>query len=280
MEEEKLHCENCRQEIEKSKFALHQGFCLKNLSYCPTCSEVILKTDFEKHLETHKNKQKKEETCNHQHDGLTAHEKHCPTCKSKKIKELESKKPVKKEVEEPKIPIKRIVHIDSSLGAKKCEYCENMFLDINDHYPKCEVKKYIEKEQREYEESLRKRMEDDNNLAKRYAKIKEMNVDNDEEMARKLQKDFEKNKIMNVDNDENMARMLQKDFEKNKIMDIDKDEEMARKLQQEFEKNKIMDVDNDEEMARRLQMEYEANYRNDLHRQNPNMNFEEEEDEK
>ena len=43
-------CENCHQEILSSKMFLHEGFCLRNNTYCSLCDKVILKTDYENHV--------------------------------------------------------------------------------------------------------------------------------------------------------------------------------------------------------------------------------------
>ena len=58
-EDEKLvHCDNCRKDIPESKILLHQGFCLKNNKYCPTCSKVFLVGEFDEHMKTHVSEKK------------------------------------------------------------------------------------------------------------------------------------------------------------------------------------------------------------------------------
>ena len=43
-------CKNCCQEILKDKMFLHEGFCLRNNSYCEHCEKVFLKKDYEEHI--------------------------------------------------------------------------------------------------------------------------------------------------------------------------------------------------------------------------------------
>ena len=251
-------CENCRQEIPSSKIELHKSFCLKNNKYCPTCSKVFLKKEFTEHLKTHiplnfnKNPQQipEKKTITNQKNSLSEHKKNCHH-----------------EKEIPKIE-KRKIHVDDSLGLKQCDYCYNMFDNIEDHLTKCKAKKYIEEENRKYYESLKKRMEDDNKLANKLSKEKPiMDTKNDENLAKEIQNKLKpiidtnndenlakelQNKlkpIIDTNNDENLAKELQKEMKP--IIDTNKDEEMARKLQKEMKP--IIDTNKDEEMAKSLQ---------------------------
>lgn len=238
-EEKKVKCENCKVEIAESKLAIHQGFCLQNNKYCPTCSKVFLSTEFEEHLKTHNvpNKDTKK---------VSEHRRNCPCAKHGYTNQEPPKKvviPQKKE--EPK---KKVIKVDDSLGFGKCEFCENMFENLKEHLEVCEIKKYIEEEQKRYLESVQARLEEDNRIAKDLAKVKEMDSSHDIELAKKLQEEYEKNKIM----------------------DDSKDVEIAKKLQEELEKNKIMDNEHDLEIARRLQEELDAKLAKDLERENAN----------
>ena len=53
-----IKCTNCHQNILSSKMFLHEGFCLRNNTYCFECGKVILKKDFETHLNDHTNLKK------------------------------------------------------------------------------------------------------------------------------------------------------------------------------------------------------------------------------
>ena len=177
-EEKKEKCENCKVEIPESKLAIHQGFCLRNNKYCPTCSKVFLSTEFEEHLKTHTlpNKDTKK---------VSKHRRNCPCAKHGYTNQEPPKKvviPQKKE--EPK---KKVIKVDDSLGFGKCEFCENMFENLKEHLEVCEIKKYIEEEQKRYLESVQARLEEDNRIAKDLAKIKEIDSSHDIELAKKLQ---------------------------------------------------------------------------------------------
>ena len=50
-----IKCTNCHQNILESKMFLHEGFCLRNNTYCFECGQVVLKKDFEIHLNNHAN---------------------------------------------------------------------------------------------------------------------------------------------------------------------------------------------------------------------------------
>ena len=231
-------CENCRQEIPLLKIKAHKSFCLKNNKYCPTCSKVFLKIEFEEHLKTHiplnfnRNPQPlpEKKTITNQKNSVSEHKKHCH-----------------QEKEIPKIE-KRKIHVDDSLGLKQCDYCYNMFDNLEDHLTKCKAKKYIEEENRKYYESLKKRMEDDNKLANKLSKEKPiMDTKNDENLAKEIQNKLKP--IIDTDKDEEMAKELQKNLKP--IIDTDKDEEMAKSLQKKLKP--IIDTDKDEEMAKSLQ---------------------------
>ena len=45
-----ITCKNCRQDIEKEKMFLHEGFCQRNNVFCDHCQKVFLKKDYEKHF--------------------------------------------------------------------------------------------------------------------------------------------------------------------------------------------------------------------------------------
>ena len=48
-------CENCKKNILSSKMFLHEGFCIRNNTVCPKCEKVILKKDYEAHMNDHLN---------------------------------------------------------------------------------------------------------------------------------------------------------------------------------------------------------------------------------
>ena len=231
-------CENCRQEIPSLKIKAHKSFCLKNNKYCPTCSKVFLKSEFEEHLLTHipinfnrnPSNVPEKKTITNQKNSISEHKKHCHH--EKEIPKIEKKK----------------IHVDDSLGLKQCDYCYNMFDNIEEHLTKCQAKKYIEEENRKYYESLKKRMEDDNKLANKLSKEKPiMDTKNDENLAKEIQDKLKP--IIDTDKDEEMAKELQKNLKP--IIDTDKDEEMAKSLQKKLKP--IIDTDKDEEMAKSLQ---------------------------
>ena len=43
-------CKNCRQNIDKNKMFLHEGFCKRNNVFCHHCEKVFLKEDYSDHL--------------------------------------------------------------------------------------------------------------------------------------------------------------------------------------------------------------------------------------
>lgn len=45
-----IRCDNCRQDIERKKMFLHEGFCHRNNIFCEHCKQVFLKVDYEQHI--------------------------------------------------------------------------------------------------------------------------------------------------------------------------------------------------------------------------------------
>ena len=56
MEEKKVKCNNCREEISESKLVLHEAFCLRNNKYCEKCQKVILTSEYDEHIKSHDKK--------------------------------------------------------------------------------------------------------------------------------------------------------------------------------------------------------------------------------
>ena len=50
-EPDTIRCDNCRQDIERKKMFLHEGFCHRNNVFCEHCEQVFLKEDYEAKLE-------------------------------------------------------------------------------------------------------------------------------------------------------------------------------------------------------------------------------------
>lgn len=251
-EEKKVICQNCKVELPESKLAIHQGFCLRNNKYCPTCSKVFIAGEFEEHLKTHnipqENTQKKETNNKVQEDEPkeSSHRRNC-ACAKHGYGENQ-KQPQKEEIKPKKVepPKKKPIHIDDSLGVQKCEFCENVFENLKEHLQECEVRLFIEKERAEYYKAIAELNEKDKKLAMKLAKEKEMNVDNDLDLAKELQKELEKNKIMNIDHDLEIAEKLHK--EQSKMIDTN-DENFAKRLQDEL----------DEKLAKELAQKMSAN---------------------
>ena len=44
-----IKCKNCRQDILEDKMFLHEGFCIRNNTYCEHCERVFLKKDYDEH---------------------------------------------------------------------------------------------------------------------------------------------------------------------------------------------------------------------------------------
>ena len=74
---------------------------------------------------------------------------------------------------------------------EKCEYCANVVEDLKEHLENCEVKKMIEIENAKYYSDLERRRKEDDDLAKKLAKEKMMDISKDEEMAKNLQKELQ-----------------------------------------------------------------------------------------
>ena len=242
-------CNNCKTMVLQSKMVLHEAYCIKNIRYCAICAKGINVNEFEEHMKLHNAELSKQTQENKKQ------KRNCKCQKHSDNKDNEVKQPPKAII----VPGKRKVHIDESFGLKKCEYCDNVFEDIENHYLECESKKFIEEQQALYYKELKERDLKDQRMASQLSKIKEMDTDKDVAIAQKLQRELNKNKIMDTDKDIEYARKLQNELNKNKIMDTDKDIALAQKLQREFNKNKIMDTDKDIDYARRLQNELNKN---------------------
>ena len=244
-------CNNCKTMVLQSKMVLHEAYCIKNIRYCAICAKGINVNEFEEHMKLHNAELSKQTQENKKQKRNCKCQKHGHSDN----KDNEVKQPPKAII----VPGKRKVHIDESFGLKKCEYCDNVFEDIENHYLECESKKFIEEQQALYYKELKERDLKDQRMASQLSKIKEMDTDKDVAIAQKLQRELNKNKIMDTDKDIEYARKLQNELNKNKIMDTDKDIALAQKLQREFNKNKIMDTDKDIDYARRLQNELNKN---------------------
>ena len=237
-EEKYIQCKNCHQNISESKIFLHEGFCLRNNKLCPECDKVFLVQEFEEHFKTH-NIKKPPEKIPQKISPITEHRRNCHH----------------KENPEPK---KQEIKVDDNLGFKQCEYCTNMFENLESHLKKCEIKKLIEAENAKYYSDLEKRKKEDDNLAQKLSKEKYMDISKDEEMAKNLQKEYQKQDI-DFSKDEEMAKNLQKEYQKQNI-DFTKDEELARKLQNQFGDN--INISNDEKLAKELQNQLNKEYNN------------------
>jgi hypothetical protein len=244
-------CNNCKTMVLQSKMVLHEAYCIKNIRYCAICAKGINVNEFEEHMKLHNAELSKQTQENKKPKRNCKCQKHGHSDN----KDNEVKQPPKAVI----VPGKRKVHIDESFGLKKCEYCDNVFEDIENHYLECESKKFIEEQQALYYKELKERDLKDQRMASQLSKIKEMDTDKDVAIAQKLQKELEKNKIMDTDKDVAIAQKLQRELNKNKIMDTDKDIEYARKLQNELNKHKIMDTDKDVALAQKLQREFNKN---------------------
>ena len=237
-EEKYIQCKNCHQNISESKIFLHEGFCLRNNKLCPECDKVFLVQEFEEHFKTH-NIKKPPEKIPQKISPITEHRRNCHH----------------KENPEPK---KQEIKVDDNLGFKQCEYCTNMFENLESHLKKCEIKKLIEAENAKYYSDLEKRKKEDDNLAQKLSKEKYMDISKDEEMAKNLQKEYQKQDI-DYNKDEEMAKNLQKEYQKQNI-DFSKDEELARKLQNQYSDN--INISNDEKLAKELQNQLNKEYNN------------------
>ena len=167
-EEKYIQCKNCHQNISESKIFLHEGFCLRNNKLCPECDKVFLVQEFEEHFKTH-NIKKPPEKIPQKISPITEHRRNCHHKENPELKKQEIK-------------------VDDNLGFKQCEYCTNMFENLESHLKKCEIKKLIEAENAKYYSDLEKRKKEDDNLAQKLSKEKYMDISKDEEMAKNLQK--------------------------------------------------------------------------------------------
>ena len=249
-----IKCKNCHQEILSSKMFLHEGFCLRNNKLCPECDKVFLVQEYEEHLKTHSIKKPSQ---------ISEHRKNCKHHQEIKKEEIPKPKP-KKEIE---IPQKKEIIIDDNLGLKQCEYCTNLFEDLQTHLIDCDVKKMIEMENEQYFRDVEKRKKEDDDLAQKLSKEKIMDISKDKQIAEQIQKNLQP--LNDVNQDEEMAKQLQQKFQMENT-DISKDEEIARKLQNELNNN--ININNDEEFARRLQQQEDMNVQNQYQNQNDNNN--------
>ena len=224
--EASVMCNNCKTMVAQSKLVLHEAYCIRNVRYCAICAKGVGVNEFEEHMKLHNAESKQT-----QEQKKAKRNCHCSKHGQSDNKDNEVKQPPKAVVKI--VPGKRKVHVDESFGLKKCEYCDNVFEDINNHYLECESKKFIEEQQALYYKELKERDLKDQKMASQLSKIKEMDTDKDVAIAKKLQKELDKNKIMDTDKDIEYAKRLQKELNQHKIMDTDKDVEYARRLQNE-----------------------------------------------
>ena len=64
-----IQCSNCKQNILSSNMFLHEGFCLRNNTYCLKCKKVILKKDYETHIKNNCEEiQKEPQNTNKEHN--------------------------------------------------------------------------------------------------------------------------------------------------------------------------------------------------------------------
>ena len=264
-EEKYIKCKNCRQNILESKMFLHEGFCLRNNKLCPECDKVFLVQEYDEHLKTHNTKKVPKEKIS----SISEHRKNCHHHKNQEKNNGDNT------VQSP-IPKKREIKVDDNLGLKQCVYCINVFEDLPKHLKECEVKKMIEMENAKYYSDLEKRKKEDDDLAKKLAKEKTMDISKDEEMAKKLQKEFQ---IQNIDisKDEELAKQLQSQFQQQNInINISEDEKLAKELQnqfsQDFNNNNNYNIQSDEEFARMLQQQNNNNDNNNNNFNNNNYN--------
>ena len=64
-------CSNCHCDIEDSKMALHERFCIQNITYCELCKEGIIKEEYEEHCLEHENSGAKDEKSQEEKDILS-----------------------------------------------------------------------------------------------------------------------------------------------------------------------------------------------------------------
>ena len=238
-EEKYIKCKNCHQNILESKMFLHEGFCLRNNKLCPECDKVFLIQEYEEHLKTHNSKN----ISNQKKSPISEHRKNCHHNENPK-----------KDNPQPVIPKKKEIKVDDNLGLEKCEYCANVVEDLKEHLENCEVKKMIEIENAKYYSDLERRKKEDDDLAKKLAKEKMMDISNDEEMAKNLQKELQMQNI-DISKDEELAIKLQNQFQQQQNVNISEDEKLAKELQNQLNQDFNNNIQNDEEYARMLQQQ-------------------------
>lgn len=277
-EEKYVKCNNCRQNIPESKMFLHEGFCLRNNKFCPQCEKVFLVSEYEEHIKTHNASnspqqeskpaptlpEKSTVTNQNKNNSISEHRKNCMHEHKEPVPKV-SKKSTKKEEERPKI---KAVVVDDSLGLKKCEYCCNVVEDLEKHLLDCEIKKMIEAEGAKYYKDLEKRNKEDDLLAQKLAKEKEMDVSKDEWVAKNLEKNLKP--IIDTSKDEGIAKNLQKEL--GPMIDTTNDEKMARDLQNQLG-NLYVNTSNDEELARKLEQQERENNKANMNQNNNNENM-------
>ena len=244
-QEKYIKCKNCRQDILESKMFLHEGFCLRNNKLCPECDKVFLIQEFNEHFKTHNSKKS---------NSITEHRKNCTHHKNEVKQEIPKMQP------KIDIPKKNEIEVDDNLGLKQCEYCTNMFEDLQGHLLDCDVKKMIEMENAQYFRDIEKRKKEDDDLAQKLSKEKNMDISKDEQMAKDIQDNMKP--LVDINQDEEMAKNLQKQFQMENAYDISKDEELARQLQNEFNNGLNNNGQSDEEYARKLQQQENMNMNN------------------
>ena len=241
MEEKTIKCNNCKQEISESKITLHEAFCLRNNKYCEKCNQVILISQYDEHIKSHENKKKEEpkkiikeeKIINNiiledeniplgNYDNFKKIDVEAALKKKKEEDERKKKEEEKKKAEEERIrkkkeeiakkvesmPMPKIkaIKIDDSLGLKKCEYCNNMIENIKEHYNKCEAKKFLEEEELQYKNNIKKLIEEDMKLAKKIYSTQKpiMDTRKDTEIAKKIQKELKP--IIDTKKDKEIAK--------------------------------------------------------------------------
>lgn len=151
-----------------------------------------------------------------------------------------------------------------------CEYCANYFEEIEMHLSQCEVKKFIEEEDKKYYNSLRERLKHDETIASQINKEEQKKTIDDEKVSIALQLEYEKQNAKQTMNDIDIAKKLQEEFDKQNPLLLN-DAELAKKLQLEFEMQEPK-KSTDAELAQKLQLEFQNQNQNNYH---PDLNDEE-----
>ncbi|KAA3670404.1 uncharacterized protein DEA37_0008452, partial [Paragonimus westermani] len=47
---ESKRCSNCNGDVFATNFALHEAYCIRNLTKCTTCNDIVLKKSWDEHL--------------------------------------------------------------------------------------------------------------------------------------------------------------------------------------------------------------------------------------